>query len=263
MSTALLEEYIHRFWGYGRWQRPVWFLGMEEGVLQANNGNAPVTLQTRLEHWRIHGCPELENAPEFCRALDLAEYFHDPPSPQQTWDKLTRIYLNIRGGNAGVFQPINNISQHQHIYPFRRNRFGQGHDDFTAIELFPLPSANADEWPHAGFENQLSYMINRDTYAHSVFSHRAASLRRKVHIFRPNVILCYGGEHKELYEGVFETRFGPQNPNAPVAQAQVPGIQTQVYFINHVGGAFGVRNVVLDTIGEFIGDQFPNLRHQL
>ena len=263
MPNALLEEYIHRFWGYGSWNRPVWFLGMEEGILPNNNGNPPVTIQRRLNVWRDRGCHELENAQEFCHLLGLDKYFNAKPDQQPTWDKLTRIYLNIRGGNAEVFQPINNIDQHKHIYPFRRNRFGQGKDDFTIIELFPLPSPNGGAWPYAALANDLSYLINRDTYAHTVYAHRAAFLRRMIHIFQPKVILCYGGEHRELYEGIIGATFGPQNPNAAIAQAQVPGIQTQAYFINHVGGGRGVRNDHLNTIGQFIGNQFPNIRHQL
>ena len=42
----MIEAYCKQFFGYGRWDAPVWFVGLEE----AGAGTAEV-LQTRLEVW--------------------------------------------------------------------------------------------------------------------------------------------------------------------------------------------------------------------
>lgn len=51
----MVEAYCKQFFGYGRWDAPVWFVGLEE----AGTG-MPEELQTRLEAWGQRGCRELE-----------------------------------------------------------------------------------------------------------------------------------------------------------------------------------------------------------
>jgi len=251
MPAALIEEYIQRFWGYGSWKRPVWFLGMEEGVLNGQAG--PEQMEHRLQIWLARGCLDLEEAPGFCNALGHAGYFANPPKPQPTWDKLARIYLSLRG------QPA--MRQDEHIYPFRLSRFGRGVDDFTAIEMFPLPAASADEWPYGDWADEQFFLLNRDAYSHSVYAHRAASLWRKIQLFRPKVLLCYGGGHEELYEGVIRTRFVEAAGDLNISHAHIQATDTRVFLINHV--TRGVTNDQLAAFGNFIGEFFAQNRNQL
>jgi len=252
MPAALIKEYIHRFWGYGRWENPVWFLGMEEGMLQGNGENGPVKFEHRLNVWLNRGCRELEDAPSFCGQLGIPGFFPPPPAPppapaaQPTWDRLTKIYLAARLDRAATTAEIHNYR----VLDF--GRIDQVHAErpkpFTLIELFPLPSRDTVAWPYAHLAAELPFLINRDAYRHSVFADRAITLLRKVEIHRPLAVLCYSKLYRELFEGVFRVPFPA--PNA----AEIPRISvgtTQIFLTDHVV-AFRMTNAKLTSIGQTI-----------
>ena len=253
MANALLEEYIHRFWGYGSWERPVWFLGMEEGMLQGNGGNGPVQLQHRLDVWLNRGCRELEDAPSFCGELNLPGFFPPTPAPppapaaQSTWDKLTKIYLQAR---------LNRQATKAEVHNFRIMEFGridkvgaQKPKPFTLIELFPLPSPDTGAWPYGHLANELPFLINRDTYRHSVFADRAITLLRKVMIHKPIAVLCYSTVYRELFEGIFGMQFPAPNNAAGIREIVIG--PTHIFSTDHVV-AFGMGNAQLTAIGQTI-----------
>ena len=61
----MIEPYCKQFFGYGRWDAPVWFVGLEEA-----GAGTPAELQNRLAAWDTRGRRELEDAPAFY-PLDL------------------------------------------------------------------------------------------------------------------------------------------------------------------------------------------------
>jgi hypothetical protein len=43
-NDGLLKDFAHKFYGYGSWRAPIWFIGMEEGggkTFQEIKGSLP------------------------------------------------------------------------------------------------------------------------------------------------------------------------------------------------------------------------------
>lgn len=218
-------------------------------MLQNNGGNGPVALQARLDTWRNRGCRELEHAPDFCHALGLPDFFPPlpPPAAQSTWDKLTKIYLAARLDREATMAEVRD---------FRIREFGRDEPEiaqqmrpFTLIELFPLPSPDTGAWPYGHLATELPFLINRDTYRHSVFVDRATTLRRKLMIHKPFAVLCYSKVYRELFEGAFGMQFPA--PNNPAGIRTIVVGTTQIFLTDHVV-AFGMGNAQLTAIGQAI-----------
>ena len=120
---------------------------------------------------------------------------------------------------------------------------------FTLIELFPLPSPDTGAWSYGPLAEQLPYLINRDTYRHTVFSARADTLRQKLATYKPVAVLCYSKIYRELFEGVIGQRFPTQIDALGVARIVLG--TTQIFLCDHVV-AVGTRNARLTAIGQYI-----------
>src|SRR4051794_35645990 len=87
-----LEAYATEFFGFGRWDAPVWFVGIEEA------GNpSPEQLQHRVSIWTQRHQPTLADAPEFYPATGHNEWHGDKAVLQKTWKQLIRMLLLAQG----------------------------------------------------------------------------------------------------------------------------------------------------------------------
>lgn len=58
-DDELLLAYMDGFYGYGNYQAPYWFVGMEEG-----GGDSSADVSSRLKIWNERGRQELEDLHE-------------------------------------------------------------------------------------------------------------------------------------------------------------------------------------------------------
>jgi hypothetical protein len=49
LNPSALVKYLERFFGYGRWDAPIWFIGIEEA-----GGHIESELEKRLAVWEAH-----------------------------------------------------------------------------------------------------------------------------------------------------------------------------------------------------------------
>ena len=95
----MIEAYCKQFFGYGRWDAPVWFVGLEEA-----GAGTPAELHARLTAWDQRGRRELEDAPAFYPACGQAQWHGPNAALQPTWRQLIRILLLARG------EPVNDAA---------------------------------------------------------------------------------------------------------------------------------------------------------
>jgi hypothetical protein len=62
LNAALLRSYAIKYYGYGHYGAPFWFVGMEEG-----GGDAIERVRARLTAWDTRGRRELEDLEPFRR----------------------------------------------------------------------------------------------------------------------------------------------------------------------------------------------------
>jgi hypothetical protein len=192
MDIAILESYISRFYGYGSWNAPLWFIGMEEGGCPTLD-----EFSSRLICWSRRGSAELEDAPAYHKELNFTRWFGPKAKLQSTWEKLVRIYLSSQGL----------LSDIEAVRHFQGERFGSRDCGFASLELFPLPSTDTSAWIYRDAAH-IPYLINRQVYKYYVYPKRAEGLRQRIATHRPKYVIIYGLAYVDEWEGIIGKKFG-------------------------------------------------------
>jgi predicted RNase H-like nuclease len=91
IDETRLNDFMHRFYGYGSWDAPLWFVGMEEG-----GGNTLEELELRLKAW--DGSDDLADLKDFHAHLGGTNWFSSRPKIQSTWGNSFASHSRTRGG---------------------------------------------------------------------------------------------------------------------------------------------------------------------
>ena len=175
----MLDKFIHTFYGYGRYDTPIWFLGMEEG------GSS---LEQRICVWNERGQRELDNAREFHLALGAGtEFFTKPTKLQKTWGRLIRLLLSTRG------EPVT----YEAVLECQRESF---YKEAALIELFPLPSPNTRVWPYE------QWWPNRAAYRRALVDWRLAHIQERIDQYNPQAVICYASSYKMWWQRLRGTK---------------------------------------------------------
>jgi len=180
-----LPDYCKRFFGYGSWKAPIWFIGMEEGGCSCQG-----TIGLRLRYWWLRGTKSLENAPEFFRLIGQGCWFCDHAKLQPTWKQLIRIQLvfNRQEANDNA------------ILSFQKEHWGKRERDRRRmscfVELYPLPpSAKKPRY----YDNWCAPI-------------RVKALKRSIRTNSPKAVVFCGMKYLDHWrEIVGDTNFQPQN----------------------------------------------------
>ncbi len=191
MNPDDIDNYAKNFYGYGNWEQPTWFVGMEEG------GCATLAeFQRRLDSWLSNGCKDLINARKHHEAMGLSKWFRKRAPLQKTWEKLIRIHLSLHE------RPLDLES----IRHFQINDFGQADEGFASLELFSLPAVSAQSWIYSEII-ELPYLINRAVYKYYLYPKRAEYLRRRILKHKPKQVVIYGLSYRHEWEGIVRRKF--------------------------------------------------------
>jgi len=140
------EPFIERFFGYGTWSAPVWFIGMEEG-----GGASLAEVETRIGTWQARGANELEDLAEFHRAIGVTRHFGERPALQSTWAKLIRVLFGLRGEAADT----------ERVRSYQATQLGRQGSETALVELLPLPSPSTSHWLYRDISD-ISYLATRE-----------------------------------------------------------------------------------------------------
>jgi hypothetical protein len=238
MNVAGLEAYINRFFGYGCWTAPIWFVGMEEGGCDTLE-----EFERRLTIWIQRGCQELEDGPSYHQALGLTRHFGRGAKLQATWEKLLRIYL------ARHDLPCDTEA----VRSFQAERYGKTDCGFASLELFPLPSTSTAIWFYRSVR-AVPYLINREVYKYYVYPRRAEELKRRIAIHTPQTVVIYGVNYRHEWEGIIGTELDESAlPDALEASFG----RTKILVIPHPV-SYNRAQTYWKQVGDFIRSTMPS-----
>lgn len=232
INDELLGAFINGFYGYGNYQAPYWFVGMEEG-----GGNSIEEIAKRIETWDKRGRKELEDVAEYSREIGINRYFDDRAKLQSTWNKLIRIVLTAEG----------QIFDTETVREYQRSKFGTEDGDTCLLELLPLPSPNIASWLY-GENSKLAYLTNRETYRNHIVNSRIAHLQDIVTRYQPKAVIFYGAQYVDYWKRIAGIDAWERSPEGISF-----GVKNSIRFVasNHPV-ATGIKNEYFHTIGKLI-----------
>jgi hypothetical protein len=186
MDPASIRAYMTGFYGYGSWNQPTWFIGMEEGGCDTLD-----EFYRRVEAWSQRGQKELEDAPSYHEAIGVNQWFRPGARLQKTWEQLIRVYLSL------YQRPADKDS----VKRFQIENFGhQEAEGFATVELFPLPKPSIDaKWFYSSIA-ELPELASREAYTSFMYPKRVEKLRQQIRVYKPKHVICYGLAYRPKWE---------------------------------------------------------------
>ena len=178
LSPSALLKYLESFFGYGRWDAPIWFIGIEEA-----GGRSERELEQRLAVWAERGHKELEDAPTFYPASGNSSWHGEGAHIQATWKQLIRLLLLARGACA----------DDKAILACQSTQLGSFAGDTSLTELLPLPSPDTATWNY-GRWSELDRLRSRQAYLAGTLNQRADVLKQRCRSNQPKAVIFYGLE---------------------------------------------------------------------
>jgi hypothetical protein len=176
LDDSAVETFIDRFFGYGSWAAPIWFIGMEEG-----GGGTIAEAGRRIETWRMRGGLDLEDLVEYHYAIGITKHLGSRPALQPTWSKLVHVLLGMRGEAV----------TDERVRAFQANELGRRGGSSALVELLPLPSPGIGHWIY-GDATTISYLSSRERYRIRVVRHRIAAIRERLASYKPRAVVFLG-----------------------------------------------------------------------
>ena len=167
--TDIEQEMAERFYGFGRWKAPYWFIGPEQGQDKKEDNK----LEPRLRAWEKLGKPELADLKDFHDLLRPGMWTEESAPLQKTWRKLMLVLLSSRPG----------LFDNEDLRRYQRTRLGRATGETCLLELSGLP-ANSGK-------------ITRDR--ESFLDRRIARLKCAIETYEPKLVVMYGKGHQKQF----------------------------------------------------------------
>ena len=198
----LVQERIKNFWGYGIFEAPTWFVGMEEG-LEYDATHEHLTERFRVAHNK--NTVDMRNGMEL--VYGHSRWFNAEARIQPTWKFPIALYLYLKNGHPPTKEEIR---EHQAL------KLGDSLAKETmTVELMPLPSnrANQSTWMYGDLD--IPGLGNRAEYLKRYKPVRVRKLRELFHQYQPKLAIFYslmylsewavviGAEPEEITKGMY------------------------------------------------------------
>lgn len=234
IDPALLAAYMERFVGFGSYDAPFWFVGMEQG-----GGQNVAELAKRLKAWEALGKRDLLDLAEYCAEIKEKRWHGPEARIQPTLGKMIRVVLAARGLEASA----------DSVKEYQRTEFGRVGKDTLIAELLPLPSRSVGDWIYGEIAD-LPYLRTREAYRRELRPKRIELLGELIDQYEPRVVVMLGWTYRDEWNSLarvpLEERDSPQ-PGIRFAQRG----KTQFVVCRHPT-AFGVTNAYFAEIGRML-----------
>lgn len=174
VDPELLKRWCSRFFGYGSWDAPYWFIGLEEGGV-----DSPEEFQTRLDAWHNGGEPSLLDLDLFHKAIGRSEHTEPDAKLQPTWRPLLRALFRLKG--------LRNFDNDA-LRAYQIQWLGRVDGETALLELSPLPAAKTtNRWFQRDPGNPMR-TIDVDLLKRL----RRTGFTQLIDECEPKVVICYG-----------------------------------------------------------------------
>ena len=213
ITQELIKRRIENFWGYGSFEAPVWFVGMEEG-------RDPKANEDDLEkRFRVaDGKYTVDMRRDMMNVSDHIKFFEHGGPIQASWQYLVALYLFLENNLEPTTE---DVREYQTLYlgdDLRKETAG--------IELMPLPSQHADELTWLYKKYNVPGLGSRKDYLNTYKSKRVYELGKLIERHEPKLVIF----HSLTYMNDWIQIIG-QKPDK---------ITRQMYFLKTYPTSFGI-----------------------
>lgn len=198
IDSKKIENYCNNFYGYGNWESPIWFVGIEE-----NGGYSKEEVQKRIDSWLRFKSPLIDNKEHHLNLNDegITKLFTEGKR-QPTWWKLIRLKLNyddIKVSN----EKIQEIQKHE---------WGQLNSKSLIIEMFPLPSPSIKHWKYNNPEwSNLESLESREKYFNTFAEKRVDFIKNQIKKHKPKAVIFYANKLIKYWDLIIEDDFNKKS----------------------------------------------------
>ena len=178
MGTEDRLRAAESWFGYGRWDAPYWFIGMEQG------GSDDGPEKDSYAAWARLGGGELLDCAKHHREFNFNRWHGDgniKPELQQTWRPLIKLLLGYLGLPA----------DREDARVYQREHWGAADGETAVLEISCMRA------------KVLGTHADRMLFR----PQRISTLRSRLNKNRPVFAVCYGLGYQETYEEIIGTRF--------------------------------------------------------
>lgn len=168
LARAELACMAEKFFGYGRWSAPFWFIGPEPGMAQDGDDD----LLSRYESWKKLNFRPVVDCAAHHRGFGFLKWHQPHPPTQPTWRQLIRLLLTYQGKPNDI----------EAIRAYQRDHWGSETGETCVIELSALASPN------------IGTAQDRTSFVES----RINRIKQEIQRNRPELLVMYGvGRRRE------------------------------------------------------------------
>lgn len=166
-----IDMMVYKWYGYGNWDAPYWFIGPEPGM-----GNNNDDLDRRCRTWLQLGGSELIDCIAHHHAFGYQRWHTAKPSIQRTWGQLIRLLLSFKGIETDI----------ETIREYQRTKWGIVTGETCVIELCSIAAP--------------SMKTNTDRYMYR--NHRVEHIRDNIYKYQPIFVVMYGDSQIEYWNSI-------------------------------------------------------------
>ncbi|MBU2890580.1 hypothetical protein [Celeribacter halophilus] len=227
-----IDGFATGFYGYGDFEAPLWFIGMEEG-----GGNSAREVTNRIHVWQQRGCAPLEDVAEYHDAV--FENGFNSITKQNTWSALSRIQLAYNS------DPVSGMSVRNHW----QQQLGRRGSATCIMELNPLPSPSITTWKYPDFTD-LPFLASRIAYNARYRADRIASIKDMLAQHEPKAVIFYGKKYERFWAEIAGATFETENLHSRA----VKGDTTFVSMHHPNARVRGKTSNYLENLGSMLRD---------
>lgn len=188
-SEEEIDEFASGFYGYGEFEAPLWFIGMEEG-----GGNSAADVTKRIRAWQERGRVPLEDVAKYHDAI-MRDGFKSIRK-QNTWSALSRIQLSY------FSDEVTKTTVRSHW----QKQLGRWGSLTCMMELNPLPSPSVRTWKYPSF-TEIPFLASRITYNARYRKNRIYAIRDMITRHSPKAVVFYGKKYEPFWSDISGVTF--------------------------------------------------------
>jgi hypothetical protein len=185
-TSSVNWDRIEGFVGFGRADAPVVFIGMEEGLKDAEALDEDLAIRSRYEQ------PIMDLKEAHLGIVGMEKYFDPDRAPRQpTWRVMADLMLRRHGNDSPT-----RVDRRG----YRALHLGRAHGDSLLTDLLPYPHPKRSDWLYKRFGKYDT----REDYEHKMLPRRRTLLRSVIASPSRELVVCYGKGNWLEFQGLFD-----------------------------------------------------------
>lgn len=193
IEYRLKDKHSRNYFGYGRWNSPYWFIGLESGGKERED--------ISISAWEKMGMGELLDCKLHHFNMGIDKHHKDNPVAGQTFRKLIKIFLAFKNGKEPHIKEINE---------YMKSSWGSATGETLVINISATPA-----------QNIKIKVKNRDKYHED----RISYIIQKIKENKPVFVIIYGKAQFKYWSNLnFDSNY-----NSKIGDTIIKGIMHPAY----------------------------------